>query len=143
MYKTLLNEFDNRQRELMMENIELKKVLQQMKREMMAVLNSMSICRREEKQSNPVDQVRLLYVMVHRKTLQVASSWYSTSFSVCRMVCNVFFSRPVERRSMIYLTLSSKQIQMMRRTHLKNFPGCRVIMPVRNSPIAFVSSGGN
>lgn len=67
MYKTLLNEFDNRQRELMMENIELKKVLQQMKREMMAVLNSMNICRREEKQSNPVDQVRLLYVMVHIK----------------------------------------------------------------------------
>uniref|UniRef100_A0A673KMI7 Afadin- and alpha-actinin-binding protein-like n=1 Tax=Sinocyclocheilus rhinocerous TaxID=307959 RepID=A0A673KMI7_9TELE len=31
MYKTLLNEFDNRQRELMVENIELKKVLQQMK----------------------------------------------------------------------------------------------------------------
>ncbi|KAI7791280.1 afadin- and alpha-actinin-binding protein-like [Triplophysa rosa] len=56
MYKTLLNEFDNRQRELMMENMELKKVLQQMKREMMAVLNSKNICKKEEKQSNHVDQ---------------------------------------------------------------------------------------
>nr|XP_055073976.1 afadin- and alpha-actinin-binding protein-like isoform X2 [Misgurnus anguillicaudatus] len=56
MYKTLLNEFDNRQRELMMENIELKKVLQQMKREMMAVLNSRKILKNEERQSNNVDQ---------------------------------------------------------------------------------------
>lgn len=59
MYKTLLNEFDNRQRELMMENIELKKVLQQMKREMMGVLNSKKICKKEEKQSNNLDQVRV------------------------------------------------------------------------------------
>lgn len=56
MYKTLLNEFDNRQRELMMENIELRKVLQQMKREMMGVLNSRNSCKKEEKQSNNVDQ---------------------------------------------------------------------------------------
>lgn len=59
MYKTLLNEFDNRQRELMMENIELKKVLQQMKREMVGVLNSKKTCQKEEKQSNNMDQVRL------------------------------------------------------------------------------------
>lgn len=59
MYKTLLSEFDNRQRELMMENIELKKVLQQMKREMVGVLNSKKTCQKEEKQSNNMDQVRL------------------------------------------------------------------------------------
>lgn len=57
MYKTLLNEFDNRQRELMMENIELKKVLQQMKREMVVVLNSKKTCQKEEKQSINMDQV--------------------------------------------------------------------------------------
>ncbi|XP_051550337.1 afadin- and alpha-actinin-binding protein-like isoform X1 [Myxocyprinus asiaticus] len=56
MYRTLLNEFDNRQRELMLENIELKKVLQQMKREMVGVLNSKRNCQKEEKQSNKVDQ---------------------------------------------------------------------------------------
>ncbi len=57
MYKTLLNEFDNRQRELMVENIELKKVLQQMKREMVGVLNS-KMSQKEEKQSNDMDQVQ-------------------------------------------------------------------------------------
>lgn len=57
MYKTLLNEFDNRQRELMVENIELKKVLQQMKREMVGVLNSKKMSQKEEKQSNDMDQV--------------------------------------------------------------------------------------
>ncbi len=58
MYKTLLNEFDNRQRELMVENIELKKVLQQMKREMVGVLNSKKMSQEEEKQSNDMDQVQ-------------------------------------------------------------------------------------
>uniref|UniRef100_A0A671SQE2 Afadin- and alpha-actinin-binding protein-like n=1 Tax=Sinocyclocheilus anshuiensis TaxID=1608454 RepID=A0A671SQE2_9TELE len=56
MYKTLLNEFDNRQRELMVENIELKKVIQQMKREMVGVLNSKKMSQKEEKQSNDMDQ---------------------------------------------------------------------------------------
>lgn len=65
MYKTLLSEFDNRQRELMVENIELKKVLQQMKREMVGVLNSKKTCQREEKQSNNTDQVRpVLFITV-------------------------------------------------------------------------------
>lgn len=59
MYRTLLNEFDNRQREIMQENIELKKVLQQMKREMVGLLNSKKTCKKEEKQSNNMDQVRL------------------------------------------------------------------------------------
>ncbi len=58
MYKTLLNEFENRQRELMVENIELKKVLQQMKREMVGVLNSKKMSQKEEKQSNDMDQVQ-------------------------------------------------------------------------------------
>uniref|UniRef100_A0A8C2DYZ3 Synovial sarcoma, X breakpoint 2 interacting protein b n=1 Tax=Cyprinus carpio TaxID=7962 RepID=A0A8C2DYZ3_CYPCA len=59
MYKTLLNEFDNRQRELMVENIELKKVLQQMKREMVGVLNSKEMSQKKEKQSNDIDQSTL------------------------------------------------------------------------------------
>ncbi|XP_026091761.1 afadin- and alpha-actinin-binding protein isoform X1 [Carassius auratus] len=59
MYKTLLDEFDNRQRELMVENIELKKVLQQMKHEMVGVLNSKKMCQKEEKQSKNMDQLTL------------------------------------------------------------------------------------
>ncbi len=63
MYKTLLNEFDNRQRELMVENIELKKVLQQMKREMVGVLNSKQMSLKKEKQSNDMDQVQFRNVV--------------------------------------------------------------------------------
>lgn len=39
MYRTLLNEYENRQKELMVENAELKKVLQQMKKEMVSILS--------------------------------------------------------------------------------------------------------
>ncbi|XP_061594357.1 afadin- and alpha-actinin-binding protein-like [Cololabis saira] len=39
MYKILLSDYDARQRELVMENAELRKVLQQMKRDMVSILN--------------------------------------------------------------------------------------------------------
>ncbi|XP_034737818.1 afadin- and alpha-actinin-binding protein A-like isoform X2 [Etheostoma cragini] len=40
MYKTLLSDYDIRQRELLLENAELKKVLQQMKKDIMSILSS-------------------------------------------------------------------------------------------------------
>ncbi|XP_039666581.1 afadin- and alpha-actinin-binding protein-like isoform X2 [Perca fluviatilis] len=40
MYKTLLSDYDLRQRELLLENAELKKVLQQMKKDMVSILSS-------------------------------------------------------------------------------------------------------
>ncbi|XP_028300007.1 afadin- and alpha-actinin-binding protein isoform X2 [Gouania willdenowi] len=40
MYKALLNNYDTRQRELMLENAELKKVLQHMKKDMISILNA-------------------------------------------------------------------------------------------------------
>ncbi|XP_070765337.1 afadin- and alpha-actinin-binding protein-like [Enoplosus armatus] len=40
MYKTLLSDYDARQRELLLENAELKKVLQQMKKDMVSILSS-------------------------------------------------------------------------------------------------------
>ncbi|XP_042271923.1 afadin- and alpha-actinin-binding protein-like isoform X1 [Thunnus maccoyii] len=40
MYKTLLSDYDNRQRELVLENAELRKVLQQMKKDMVSILSS-------------------------------------------------------------------------------------------------------
>ncbi|XP_017332908.1 afadin- and alpha-actinin-binding protein [Ictalurus punctatus] len=47
--RTLLNEFDKRQRELMLENFELKKVLQQMKQEMVVILSPKNHTKRQEK----------------------------------------------------------------------------------------------
>ncbi|XP_071777965.1 afadin- and alpha-actinin-binding protein-like [Centroberyx gerrardi] len=40
MYKTLLSDYDNRQRDLVLENAELRKVLQQMKRDIVSILSS-------------------------------------------------------------------------------------------------------
>ncbi|KAJ0064987.1 hypothetical protein NL108_000957, partial [Boleophthalmus pectinirostris] len=40
MYKTLLTDYDSRQRELLLENAELKKVLQHMKKDMVSILKS-------------------------------------------------------------------------------------------------------
>ncbi|XP_076009568.1 afadin- and alpha-actinin-binding protein-like isoform X2 [Genypterus blacodes] len=40
MYKTLLSDYDSRQRELLLENAELRKVLQQMKRDMVTILRT-------------------------------------------------------------------------------------------------------
>uniref|UniRef100_A0A3B4Z293 SSX family member 2 interacting protein n=1 Tax=Stegastes partitus TaxID=144197 RepID=A0A3B4Z293_9TELE len=40
MYKTLLSDYDSRQRELLMENAELRKVLQQMKKDMVSILSA-------------------------------------------------------------------------------------------------------
>ncbi|XP_050933299.1 afadin- and alpha-actinin-binding protein isoform X3 [Lates calcarifer] len=40
MYKTLLSDYDTRQRELVLENAELRKVLQQMKKDMVSILSS-------------------------------------------------------------------------------------------------------
>ncbi|XP_053178190.1 afadin- and alpha-actinin-binding protein-like isoform X2 [Scomber japonicus] len=40
MYKALLSDYDNRQRELVLENAELRKVLQQMKKDMVSILST-------------------------------------------------------------------------------------------------------
>lgn len=39
MYKVLLGDYEQRQKQLMLENAELKKVLQQMKKEMISILS--------------------------------------------------------------------------------------------------------
>ncbi|XP_056148548.1 synovial sarcoma, X breakpoint 2 interacting protein a [Lampris incognitus] len=46
MYKSLLNDYESRQRSLLLENAELKKVLQQMKREMISILSPHQPCSR-------------------------------------------------------------------------------------------------
>lgn len=57
MYQTLLNDFDNRQRELMLENVELRKVLQQIKNEMIGILSPKKSNWREARQEHGGNQV--------------------------------------------------------------------------------------
>ncbi|XP_035031718.1 afadin- and alpha-actinin-binding protein-like isoform X2 [Hippoglossus stenolepis] len=49
MYKTLLSDYDTRQRELVLENAELRKVLQQMKKDMVFILSSREKSQKEDK----------------------------------------------------------------------------------------------
>ncbi|KAJ8408506.1 hypothetical protein AAFF_G00259200 [Aldrovandia affinis] len=57
MYKTLLNDYENRQKDLMMENAELKKVLQQMKKEMVSILSQRKHNLKGEKFEDSIEQV--------------------------------------------------------------------------------------
>ncbi|XP_062920867.1 synovial sarcoma, X breakpoint 2 interacting protein a isoform X2 [Mobula hypostoma] len=50
MYKVLINNYERHHKELMVENIELKQVLQQMKKEMMSILN-----RRKQRPKEPLE----------------------------------------------------------------------------------------
>ncbi|KAM8874531.1 afadin- and alpha-actinin-binding protein-like isoform 2-T3 [Spinachia spinachia] len=49
MYKTLLSDYDTRQREMLLENAELKKLLQQMEKEMNSILRSKKPMLKEDK----------------------------------------------------------------------------------------------
>lgn len=49
MYRTLLSDYDTRQRELVLENTELGKVLQQMKKDMVSILSSRKSARKGNK----------------------------------------------------------------------------------------------
>lgn len=49
MYKTLLSDYDTRQREMLLENAELKKVLQQIKIEMVSILSLREPIRKDAK----------------------------------------------------------------------------------------------
>lgn len=57
MYKTLLSDYDTRQRELMLENAELRKVLQQMKKDMVSILSSRKPTLKGDKLDNGCVQV--------------------------------------------------------------------------------------
>uniref|UniRef100_A0A8C8FII7 Uncharacterized protein n=1 Tax=Oncorhynchus tshawytscha TaxID=74940 RepID=A0A8C8FII7_ONCTS len=57
MYKSLLSDYEGRQRALMLENVELKKVLQQMKREMVSILSPRKSCSRGDRASSDREEV--------------------------------------------------------------------------------------
>ncbi|CAL8345508.1 unnamed protein product [Gadus morhua 'NCC'] len=56
VYRTLLSDYDARQRELVLENSEQRKVLQQMKRDMVSLLRGSKPARREETPGDPQTQ---------------------------------------------------------------------------------------
>ncbi|XP_021455637.1 afadin- and alpha-actinin-binding protein isoform X3 [Oncorhynchus mykiss] len=56
MYKTLLNDYDSRHKDLLMENAELKKVLQQMKRDMVTILSPRKHSQSGEKHDDSLEQ---------------------------------------------------------------------------------------
>ncbi|KAM7409493.1 hypothetical protein PAMA_001126 [Pampus argenteus] len=56
MYKTLLSDYDNRQKELVLENAELRKVLQQMKKDMVSILSSRKATPKGDKHDDGVIQ---------------------------------------------------------------------------------------
>ena len=68
MYRTLLSDYDARQRELVLENSEQRKVLQQMKRDMVSLLRGSKPARQEETPGDPQTQVRgeVLRPLVHQ-----------------------------------------------------------------------------
>ncbi|KAM9797416.1 afadin- and alpha-actinin-binding protein-like isoform X2 [Syngnathus typhle] len=57
MYKTLLGDYESRQRDLLLENAELRKVLKQMKKEMMGILSSRRSTGKGDKQDNSTLEV--------------------------------------------------------------------------------------
>lgn len=57
MYKTLLSDYDARQRELVLENAELNKVLQQIKKEMVSILSAKKPNLNSDKHQDDATQV--------------------------------------------------------------------------------------
>lgn len=54
MYKVLLNDYEQRQKQLLLENAELKKVLQQMKKEIISLLPPQKQKPKERSEDGPV-----------------------------------------------------------------------------------------
>ncbi|KAA0719545.1 Afadin- and alpha-actinin-binding protein [Triplophysa tibetana] len=57
MYKALLSDYESRQRSLMLENSELKKVLQHMKKDMISILSPKKTCLKTEQTDDSLEQV--------------------------------------------------------------------------------------
>lgn len=86
MYKTLLSDYDHRQRELLLENAELRKVLQQMKKDMVFILSSRKTSVRGDKPEDRILQVGFFF-------FSLTSRWWSVRPTRKNEGCNqsVFF----------------------------------------------------
>lgn len=98
MYKTLLSDYDTRQRELLSENAELNKVLQQMKKDIVSILSSRKLTLKGEKHQDDGTQVGqvvflfsiiiiiikslyLAYIFSYSPALPVRCYWLGTTHS--------------------------------------------------------------
>lgn len=59
MYKVLLSDYEQRQKQLLVENAELKKVLQQMKKEIISLLPPQKQKPKERSEDGPVSTLQL------------------------------------------------------------------------------------
>lgn len=59
MYKVLLSDYEQRQKQLLVENAELKKVLQQMKKDIISLLPPQKQKLKERSEDGPVSTPRL------------------------------------------------------------------------------------
>ena len=64
MYKTLLSNYDTRQQELMLENAELRKVLQHMKIDMVSILSARKTALQGDKNEHSGIQVRQFVLLI-------------------------------------------------------------------------------
>lgn len=62
MYKALLSDYEQRQKQLLIENAELKKVLQQMKKEIISLLPPQKQKPKERSEDGPVSSVEMNFV---------------------------------------------------------------------------------
>ena len=86
MYRTLLSDYDSRQKDLLLENAELKKVLQQMKRDMMTILRSKKPTPKRETHEDCAGQVG--HVSFHPPP-----AFFSFNYSTFHSLPIVFYDR--------------------------------------------------
>lgn len=63
MYKVLLSDYEQRQKQLLVENAELKKVLQQMKKEIISLLPPQKQKPKERSEDGPVSTLQLKLIV--------------------------------------------------------------------------------
>lgn len=95
MYKSLLSDYEASQRSLMLENAELKKVLQQMKKEMIHILSPRKPSTRGAAADDSQEQVFVLFffpvVLTHTKETTLQKSSVLTSYAD-RNLCDYVYS---------------------------------------------------
>lgn len=113
MYKTLLSDYDSRQRALVLENAELRKVLQQMKKEIVSLLVSSKLKLTGDKQEETTTQVRqdvffpfpLSYKWAIYQHKKISTRWQQWFTAVCKAQTWVW--QKTEKYGLLYDLLGS------------------------------------
>lgn len=130
LFKTLLSDYEARQRELLLENAELNKVLQQMKGEITSILRSNKSNLTGDKYKDDVTQV--VGDWVPRKI--------TASHSDCQLMAYVLI-RDVWTLVVVLFSLRRRRRKCW--IPIKKVWSCFVFTPVRSSPTVFAFSGEN